>query len=853
MGKRNCVIAMLASLILLFAGFATASTVINYQGLLTDASSNPVPDDTYQIIFSIWDAPTLGNQLWTEPHPAVQTTNGHFSVELGSIDPINLDDLGSAALYLQMQVETEPPMDPRIQLNWVPYGAVSQRVLGDVVTDEGSLTIQLPESEQLPYINMNVDSAQANVMLSPGYPDGPGINMVLTETLEGMGAELTLRGENGSTNVGMGAGPGDSFFDVMYTIPLAVDMRGVEILADSSDASVSIKRELPDAEPPFTLFEASANDAMTQLNMRGLSLMDGPAVNMQVTLTTEAYDAGMAFIGAEGGPTLKAGADPDSAGIIIIGGTPTDGNKSINLQANTGEAGIIVIDSQPTGEEKSINIGTSTDEAGIIVIDSKPTGEVKTVNLETSTDNAGIIIIDSKPTGEEKSINLETDISTAGIIVIDSQPTGEEKSVNIGTSTDNAGIIVIDSKPTGDSAIVEMTANNGADLTINFTQPLDNQAHGVGLAANSGLADVNVYFAEPLDEGRHGVQIFSDSTGGNINVYQELAEGEEIGTPMFSVSGSPDTGVSARIFNPLLEPPGRDPMIEMRTAPGNNASFVMFQPQPEPPGNLHEAIMMETSYNGSRALGASVKMFQPQPEPPGIPAAIQMAAQTNNTFFDVFKYTQDPMGGMDSSGMHMTADSSEISMELLQGANTWVKLFANEDGGGIKFFDDGSEYMGVEPSPFYNAGDMKMYDSTQATSIIVSSLGMVSIGTGVMGNILTIARGASTFPIADAWTLYSSRRWKRKIEPIEGSLDKVMNLRGVSFEWKDSGKEDIGLIAEEVAEVVPQVVAYEENGEDAQSVDYARLVALLIEATKEQQKEIEELKAEVDELRDRIR
>jgi hypothetical protein len=230
-----------------------------------------------------------------------------------------------------------------------------------------------------------------------------------------------------------------------------------------------------------------------------------------------------------------------------------------------------------------------------------------------------------------------------------------------------------------------------------------------------------------------------------------------------------------------------------------------------------------------------------------------MTAENNNTFFDVFKYSMDVTGGMDSVGMHMEADSSEISMELLQGANTWVRMFANDSSGGVEFFDDGSKYMGVEPSPFYNAGDLKMYDSTQATSIIVSSLGMVSIGTGVMGNILTVKRMSDTDPVADAWTTYSSRRWKRDIEPIEGSLDKVMNLRGVSFNWKENGKEDIGLIAEEVAEVIPEVVAFEENSGEAQSLDYSRLVALLIEATKEQQKEIEELKTEIFELKGQIK
>ena len=115
----------------------------------------------------------------------------------------------------------------------------------------------------------------------------------------------------------------------------------------------------------------------------------------------------------------------------------------------------------------------------------------------------------------------------------------------------------------------------------------------------------------------------------------------------------------------------------------------------------------------------------------------------------------------------------------------------------------------------------------------------------VPDNILTVVQHSATDPIADAWTTYSSGRWKTNISPIEGALEKVQRLSGVSFDWKIDGKHDIGLIAEDVGEVIPEVVAYEENGKDAKSLDYARLVAVLIEAMKEQQKEIEELKAAV--------
>ena len=122
----------------------------------------------------------------------------------------------------------------------------------------------------------------------------------------------------------------------------------------------------------------------------------------------------------------------------------------------------------------------------------------------------------------------------------------------------------------------------------------------------------------------------------------------------------------------------------------------------------------------------------------------------------------------------------------------------------------------------------------------ITDAGNVGIGTTSPSNILTVVQTSATDPVADAWTQYSSRRWKTNINPLENALEKVKLLEGVSFDWKADGKHDIGLIAEEVGKVIPEVVAYEENGVDAKSVDYARLVAVLIEAAKEQHKIINE-------------
>ena len=63
-----------------------------------------------------------------------------------------------------------------------------------------------------------------------------------------------------------------------------------------------------------------------------------------------------------------------------------------------------------------------------------------------------------------------------------------------------------------------------------------------------------------------------------------------------------------------------------------------------------------------------------------------------------------------------------------------------------------------------------------------------------------------------------------------------------------NGKHEVGVIAEEVGAVVPEVVTWDRNGTDAQSVDYSRLTALLIEATKEQQALIQQQQEQIAQL-----
>ena len=100
----------------------------------------------------------------------------------------------------------------------------------------------------------------------------------------------------------------------------------------------------------------------------------------------------------------------------------------------------------------------------------------------------------------------------------------------------------------------------------------------------------------------------------------------------------------------------------------------------------------------------------------------------------------------------------------------------------------------------------------------------------------------------------SDIRLKKDVNPLESSLKKILQLQGVSFTWKEDaiGKENpqVGLIAQEVEKVIPEIVYnfIPDDDHDLKSIKYGLLTPFLIEAIKEQQKQIDTLKETVAEL-----
>lgn len=96
---------------------------------------------------------------------------------------------------------------------------------------------------------------------------------------------------------------------------------------------------------------------------------------------------------------------------------------------------------------------------------------------------------------------------------------------------------------------------------------------------------------------------------------------------------------------------------------------------------------------------------------------------------------------------------------------------------------------------------------------------------------------------ASSFTETSDRRLKSNIQQLTGALDTVMSLVGTSY-VKD-GRESIGLIAQDVETIVPQLVLTADDSMGTKSVAYGNIVAILIEAIKEQQAQIDDLKKKI--------
>jgi hypothetical protein len=130
--------------------------------------------------------------------------------------------------------------------------------------------------------------------------------------------------------------------------------------------------------------------------------------------------------------------------------------------------------------------------------------------------------------------------------------------------------------------------------------------------------------------------------------------------------------------------------------------------------------------------------------------------------------------------------------------------------------------------------------STNATRYLTfTSATSGSISTeNVSSTKLTFNPSTGDLTVGGNVTANSDLNLKEDIVTIPDALQKVRDMRGVSFSWKENGRKSIGVVAQEVEKVLPELV---NETDGVKSVAYGNIIGLLIEAIKEQDKRIDDL------------
>jgi len=211
---------------------------------------------------------------------------------------------------------------------------------------------------------------------------------------------------------------------------------------------------------------------------------------------------------------------------------------------------------------------------------------------------------------------------------------------------------------------------------------------------------------------------------------------------------------------------------------------------------------------------------------------------SSNTETRISATYQDSDGTIDLAVDDMTAnDNTQLSDEQVQdivgamfSSNTETRISAT--------YQDGDGTIDLVVDDFVAAGD-----TVDFNNVTCDQIGVNVSANGTNGRI-DAGNDIVAFSSSD-------KRLKENIKPLDNALDKVSKINGVEFDWKPLTEEekktihgneghDVGVIAQEIEEVLPEVVQTRDTGYKA--VKYEKLVPLLIEAIKELKEEVEELK-----------
>ncbi len=850
MKRSHLLYALLMALALMASGQIAWSQIpqtISYQGVLNGPLGKAVANDSYKFTFRLYDAANGGAPLWIETQ-SVAVVNGIFKVNLGSVNSLRLPF--DKPYWLGMAIGEGAEFNPRIELTASAYSLHARSIADSAVTSNKIARDQVVRSINALRENVtlvageNVKIAQKgdsliisasgnNLSQSSANTKSSNLQQTLSSSsgaaglpvtsLNGLEGDLILTTNGGATissggNTititagtisGITVGPGLDGGGTSGNVPLSIAPGGITTAMLAPNAVTTLKINDGDVNTADL-----ANNAVTSAKIAAGAVGTTELANGAVTSAkivdgdvTNSKLANNAVTTAK----IAAGAvtAAELANNAVTSAKILDGDVNTNELANNAVTSAKIAAAAVTTAQLANNAVTTSKLADAAVTGQKiADNDVNTADLANNAVTAAKIA-----NGAVGTAALANNAVTANKIA------GGEVVKALNNLKDNVNLVA--------GTNVAIFPSGGNSLTISATA---GPGDGHSLDAADGNP-VDVVFVD--NDGKVGVGTMTPGSeldvAGTVSMIGLKLPTDAVNDYVLT-SGAGGIGTW---LPPAMSGPGTANFIPKYTGAttlGNSAIF-------ESGGSVG---IGTTDPGASLDLKGNMVIRDGQ--------AINFRSNDVTTT----GYIQSAAGGLHLYGnIGIGTTTPSAALHINNPAVNWVswsrQLIVGGDenvapaiqigyGGTTTRWGIGSNYAGSYFQIFTAYSDDV---GAWYPRFVISSFGYVGIGTTEPTEQLHVAGKIN----ADGLLYPSSSRWKTNIQPITGALNKLQRLHGVSYDWKADGKPSIGLIAEEVAEVIPEVVSYEKDSRNANGLDYARLVAVLIEAVKEQQKEIDELKA----------
>lgn len=518
-----------------------------------------------------------------------------------------------------------------------------------------------------------------------------------------------------------------------------------------------------------------------------------------VIIDTDLYIVGIATIGTLDVLGLSTTRDLYVAGFSTFVGFSTfndyvDIQDGLRVSGLSTFAGITTV-TGPTLFTKQLNVsgvstfvGFSTFNNSVDIRNGLRVGGISTF-VGFSTFNSSVYVAGISTLNGY--VNIPNNLNVTGIVTAGSISIGATQVISSARQLQNIASLDATTTATIEAAIAN-APNTFTDITVSGVSTF------VGLATfNNGLRVVS------------GVTTLGVTTATNLTLQQLNVSGVSTFAGITTVTG-------ATLFSRQLNVSGVSTLGTVQISSGiitattgvvtyyGNGSFLTGNAR-----NLTATIGIGTS---GGAVGYGVSFLDLRG--PGLSTVFYNGNVGIATIFF--------QGGSGSASIGIGTTPGEAFPGIVTTGNLW---YNNDIGRLFIYYQDTDSFQWVDASP--NTIGITNFDSiTVGAAVTINSSG-INAPTGII--------------TAIDFDSLSDQNYKENINTVNNALLKVEQLRGVKFDWKESGLPSYGVIAQELQEVLPELV----HGNDPKTVNYNGIIGVLIEA-------IKELKAEINTLKDRI-